>query len=134
MDIPIHMYTGLSSSEGKHFATITQHTNNKKYGYTQEVEVNINVLRQNSNAMLDNNERVVEHTNASHDKLGEFTGVLEQLIEALHTTKDRNKDITYELFLTLVKIDHILFKANGYLAVYDENKEKKMADSIAYIG
>ena len=96
---------------------------------TQEVEVNINVLRQNSNAMLDNNERVVEHTNASHEKLGEFTGVLEQLIEALHTTKDRNKDITYELFLTLVKIDHILFKANGYLAVYDEDKEKKMADS-----
>jgi len=44
---------------------------------TQEVEMNINILRQNSNAMLESNEKVEQYTSESSQKLYEFTQALE---------------------------------------------------------
>jgi methyl-accepting chemotaxis protein len=96
---------------------------------TQEVEVNINVLRQNSNSMLENNEKVEQFTTESSVKLDEFTRTLGQLIESSKHTKKENETITHELFVSLAKIDHIIFKTNGYLAAFRDDKDKKMSDS-----
>jgi len=96
---------------------------------TQEVEMNINVLRQNSNAMLENNERVEHYTTASSTRLQTFTQTLGQLIETSRQTKEENEAITHELFVSLAKIDHIIYKTNGYLAVFKDDKEKVMSTS-----
>ncbi|MDY0238568.1 MAG: methyl-accepting chemotaxis protein [Campylobacterales bacterium] len=92
---------------------------------TLEVEMNINVLKQNSNAMLESNEKVEEYTKVSSQRLGEFISILEELIENSRKTKIKNEDISHELFLSLAKIDHTIFKTNGYLAVFTDDKDAK---------
>lgn len=96
---------------------------------TQEVEMNINILRQNSNAMLESNEKVEQYTSESSEKLYEFTHTLEELISNSRQTKRKNEDITHELFVSLAKIDHIIYKANGYLAVFKDDRQKELSDS-----
>ncbi|NLC27854.1 MAG: HAMP domain-containing protein [Campylobacteraceae bacterium] len=98
---------------------------------TQEVEMNINILRQNSNAMLEGNEKVELYTTESSKKLQEFTKTLDELIGNARETKSKNEEITHELFISLAKIDHSIFKTNGYLAVFRDDKEKKMSDSAS---
>jgi len=98
---------------------------------TQEVEMNINVLRQNSNAMLESNEKVEQYTSESSQKLYEFTHTLEELISNSRQTKRKNEDITHELFVSLAKIDHIIYKANGYLAVFKDDRQKELSNSAS---
>lgn len=96
---------------------------------TQEVEMNINVLRQNSSSMLESNERVEHYTAESSKRLESFTQTLGALIESSRRTKEENESITHELFVSLAKIDHVIYKTNGYLAVFQNTKNKVMSDS-----
>ncbi len=89
---------------------------------TQEVEMNINVLRQNSNAMLESSEKTQSYTASSSQKLEEFTQILSQLIDNSKITKTKNEFVAYELQMTLAKIDHIVFKSKGYLATFQEDE------------
>ena len=88
---------------------------------TGEVEANINILKQNSNEMLTNNEKTEYITTESTEKLNEFTHTLGSLIDGSRVTKKKNEDIANELYITLVKIDHMIFKSKGYQAIYKEN-------------
>lgn len=96
---------------------------------TQEVEMNINILRQNSNAMLESSEKTQSYTSSSSQKLEEFTQTLNQLIDNSKITKDKSEYVAHELHMTLAKIDHIVFKTQGYLAVFKENDSFDAVDS-----
>lgn len=96
---------------------------------TQEVEMNINILKQNSSAMLESNEKTEEYTSASSEKLNEFTQTLNELIDTFKDTKGRNENISHDLFIALAKIDHVIFKSRAYLAVFKENTEEKLSDA-----
>ncbi len=95
---------------------------------TGEVEANINILKQNSNEMLESNEKTEHLTTESTQKLNEFTQTLDNLIESSRVTKKKNEDIANELYITLIKIDHMIFKSNGYKAIYKENGSAQFND------
>ena len=95
---------------------------------TGEVEANINILKQNSNEMLESNEKTEHLTTESTQKLNEFTQTLDNLIESSRVTKKKNEDIANELYITLIKIDHMIFKSNGYKAIYKENGSAQFSD------
>lgn len=88
---------------------------------TGEIEANINILKQNSNEMLESNEKTEHITTESTEKLTTFTDTLDHLIDSSRVTKKKNEDISNELYITLVKIDHMIFKAKGYKAIYQED-------------
>ncbi|MCF6172612.1 MAG: methyl-accepting chemotaxis protein [Campylobacteraceae bacterium] len=96
---------------------------------TQEVEMNINILRQNSNAMLESNEKTQDYTTSSSKQLEEFTHTLNELIDNSKATKTKNEFVALELNMTLAKIDHIIFKTKGYLAVFREDKNFSAKDA-----
>ncbi len=96
---------------------------------TGEVEANINILKQNSNQMVESNEKTVEITDASTRRLEEFTNVLNRLIDNANEIKKRNKDVTDELFISLAKIDYTMFKLNGYKSVYKADGSLNVADA-----
>ncbi len=98
---------------------------------TGEVEANINILKQNSNQMLESNEKTVKITDASTQKLEEFTSVLDKLIGNANEIKKRNKDITDELFISLAKIDHTMFKLQGYKSVYKADRSVNVIDALS---
>ncbi len=95
---------------------------------TGEVEANINILKQNSNAMLESSEKTEEITNSSTQKLQEFTETLSKLIESSRETKKKNEEIANELFISLAKIDNMIFKTNGYKSVYKEDATVEITD------
>ena len=95
---------------------------------TGEVEANINILKQNSNEMLQSNEKTEQITTQSTEKLSEFTTTLNHLIDSSKITKKKNEEIASELYITLNKIDHMIFKSKGYQAIYKEDGSLYIAD------
>lgn len=88
---------------------------------TQEVEVNINILKQNSVTMEENSEKIQEHADSSQVKLDQFKAILVKLIENARMIKDQNNLVEKELMMSSMKLDHIIFKNNGYDAMF-QNK------------
>ncbi len=95
---------------------------------TAEVEISIQTLKQNA-------VEIDEKTSVSQDKTNE----IEELIESFKTTtqesktvaktiQDESKNILYNIFITLIKLDHLLFKANGYRSVFLDEVVAKFGD------
>ena len=82
-----------------------------------EVSANISVLKQNSNEMMDRSHEMETSANQSSSNIEDFKTTLTSLIENCRQIKDSNQKVSHELFSNLVKLDHILFKANAYAAV-----------------
>ncbi|WP_304545858.1 methyl-accepting chemotaxis protein [Sulfurimonas microaerophilic] len=93
---------------------------------TAEVEVNINILKQNSVTMEENSEKIQGYADSSQEKLDQFRDILAKLIENANTIKDENNIVEQELLLSSMKLDHIIVKNNGYDAIF----QRKPSDSI----
>ena len=94
---------------------------------TSEVEINISTLKQNSSTMHEDSEKLEVEANASISNLDNFKETLQKLIENSKTIEHDNQHTTYELFATLAKLDHILFKVNAYNGVFN-NKDQELSD------
>ncbi|MEA3373574.1 MAG: methyl-accepting chemotaxis protein [Campylobacterota bacterium] len=86
---------------------------------TVEVEINISTLKQNASSMHEDSERLEIEANGSSANLDEFKGTLQKLIVNSEVIGKDNQHTTYELFATLAKLDHILFKVNAYNGVFN---------------
>jgi len=94
---------------------------------TSEVEINISTLKQNSSTMHEDSEKLEVEANASTSNLDNFKETLQRLINNSKTIEQDNQHTTYELFVTLAKLDHILFKVNAYNGVFN-NKGVELSD------
>lgn len=95
---------------------------------TQEVEVNINLLKQNSSAMQEFSEHMNEEIVCSVSKLETFTNALDSLVADAKSIQTSNRDVSNEMFINLAKLDHIAFKLNGYNAVFKDDHSFVFAD------
>ncbi|WP_428737402.1 methyl-accepting chemotaxis protein [Sulfurimonas sp.] len=95
---------------------------------TQEVEVNINILKQNSVTMEENSEKIQEYANSSQEQLDEFRSILSKLIENARVIKEENHLIEQELQLSSMKIDHIIFKNSAYDAMFANKALESVSD------
>ena len=88
---------------------------------TSEVEVNINLLKQNSSAMQEFSEQMDTEITSSLEKLDNFNTNLHQLVDSAHSVKEENQEISNKMFLNLAKIDHVVFKLGGYESVFKDD-------------
>ncbi len=89
---------------------------------TQEVEININGLKQNSNSMIEMSNVFQEETSKVMGILDEFNGSVQSVVGNSNTIKDKTQYVTNELQVNIGKIDHISLKVQGYKALlYAEN-------------
>lgn len=95
---------------------------------TSEVELNINLLKQNSSAMQEFSEHMSIETTASLQKLELFNGSLASLVDGAKEIQVSNKFVADELFITLAKLDHIAFKLSGYSAVFKDDHNFTFSD------
>jgi methyl-accepting chemotaxis protein len=84
---------------------------------TSEVEMNINLLKQNSTNMFENNEKAKDAANSSISTLEDFRTIFEKLINNISQMKNDTVNIGLALNINLARIDHVLFKTNGYNAI-----------------
>jgi len=89
---------------------------------TSEVEVNINLLKQNSSAMQEFSDHMDGEISISLEKLDSFNSSLHTLVDGAHEVQEDNKNISNRMFLNLAKLDHIVFKLSGYDGVFKDNK------------
>lgn len=89
---------------------------------TAEVEVNINVLKQNSSIMHNDSEVLEKEALTSASNLNAFKEKLGILIHNSDSIKEDTKHVSHKLFANLAKLDHVLFKVQAYDGVFN-NKD-----------
>ncbi|MCF6310474.1 MAG: methyl-accepting chemotaxis protein [Sulfurimonas sp.] len=97
---------------------------------TSEVEVNINLLKQNSMAMQEFSEHMDSEIAISVDKLENFNSSFGTLIDGANVIKDKNSQISNEMFVNLAKLDHIVFKFGGYDTVFKNNPDAAFSSHV----
>ena len=95
---------------------------------TSEVEATINVLKQNAGMMVDSTEATEKYAVESGEKLDNFNQDLTTLIDQAEMIRRENRLISYEIFVILAKVDHIVFKFNAYSSIFENNLKEPLAD------
>ena len=87
---------------------------------TQEVEININGLKQNSNSMMEISNTFMDETSKVMDILENFGSNIQNVVENSHNIRNKTKNLTNELHVSNGKIDHISLKLQGYDAILND--------------
>jgi len=87
---------------------------------TQEVEININGLKQNSNSMMEISNTFLAETSSVMEILGEFSSNISTVVENSSLIKCKTENLTNELHVSNGKIDHIALKLTTYKALFDK--------------
>ncbi|MFA5428552.1 MAG: nitrate- and nitrite sensing domain-containing protein [Sulfurimonas sp.] len=98
---------------------------------TNEVELNINLLKQNSVEMQDFSNQMNSEVSTSMQKLDVFTESLKLLVTDAQEIQKNNKEVSNEMFINLAKLDHIVFKFHGYDAVFKDDHKFTFADHFS---
>jgi methyl-accepting chemotaxis protein len=87
---------------------------------TQEVEININGLKQNSNSMMEISNTFIDETSQVMEILHNFKENIYRVVENSENIKSNTEDLTNELHVSNGKIDHISLKLSGYKAIFND--------------
>ena len=88
---------------------------------TQEVEININGLKQNSNSMMEISSTFMTETAKVMEVLEGFRENVAMVQKNSTDIQDRTEALTNELHVSNGKIDHIGMKLEGYKAMLSKN-------------
>ncbi len=89
---------------------------------TQEIEITISTLQQESSEIQNNSEYVSELATSSNDEIQSFEEIFTNFYETAQASASSASMIQNRLFVTLVKVDHIILKSKAYAAILDEKK------------
>ena len=90
---------------------------------TTEVEATINILKQNAETMVESSESTEAYVKESVQQVEHFKEGLNELTTNANTIRHKNLLISYDIFIELAKLDHIIFKLNAYSSLF-HNEEK----------
>lgn len=96
---------------------------------TAEVEMNINLLKQNASDMFAQSEEVETISMSSNKHIEEFISKFQDLVSSAKYIECSSEIISHEIFASLAKLDHVIFKITGYGKVLTKNYEP-MSDHI----
>jgi len=85
---------------------------------TAEVEISVSSLKQNTGEIYEHSKSMEELSQSSSEQMEDFQGKMNILKENSFVISQENQDITNAVFMILAKLDHLLFKANGYKTVF----------------
>jgi methyl-accepting chemotaxis protein len=94
---------------------------------TQEVEININGLKQNSNSMMEISTTFADETTKVMEILDVFRENINRVVSNSEEIKNKTINLTNEFNVSNGKIDHIALKITGYKAIINK-EETPIAD------
>ena len=92
---------------------------------TQEIEITISTLQQESSEIQTNSEDVSALASSSSEEIQTFEEIFTNFYETAQTSAKSANVIQNRLFVTLTKIDHIMLKSCAYASVLDEKKTRE---------
>lgn len=90
---------------------------------TQEIEVNIGMLEQNSASITNNSKQFLKESSLSMDILKVFNDSLKEVSQNFNVISTKEKDITVDVNVTNGKLDHILLKLQAYKSFIHKTQE-----------
>jgi methyl-accepting chemotaxis protein len=94
---------------------------------TQEISITIQTLQQETTGIQTNSERIDTIANTSGDSVKEIQSLLNEFNIDANTTADISHKLENSIFVTLAKIDHIIYKARAYSTVLNERMNDKFS-------
>lgn len=94
---------------------------------TSEVEISVSSLKQNTQEVHEHSKSMEELSTESNEKMDVIIEHLDTIIGNSNFISQGNQNIKNSLFVILVKLDHLLFKSNGFKDVLHNNTEAKVA-------
>lgn len=122
-----------AGEHGRGFAVVADEVRNlaeRTQKATSEVEMNINLLKQNSGDMFAQSEEVEKISDESGEHISNFINEFSQLVQKSKNIEEATKYISNNVFFNLVKLDHVIFKVTGYNRVFSK-KSEPMVDSLS---
>jgi methyl-accepting chemotaxis protein len=102
---------------------------------TSEVEITVQGLKQNAQEIHEHSKSMEDLSTDSNAQVTSLHEKMSNLLESSSIIADENQDVTNAIFMSLVKLDHLLFKSNGYKAVFENRTEGNFAsDSECRLG
>lgn len=95
---------------------------------TQEVEISVQTLKQNSVEIHERSSDMESISSLSSEKLENFRSTLLDLGQRAKVIDNNSINVLYSVFMVLVKIDHLLFKARGYKSVFSMKIDHEFVD------
>jgi len=89
---------------------------------TQEVEININGLKQNSNSMMEISNTFVDETSKVMDILDIFNANVDSVMNNSSTIRTKTGNLTNEINVSNGKLNHIKLKLEAYKALLNETQ------------
>lgn len=87
---------------------------------TQEVEININGLKQNSNSMMETSTTFSKETSKVMQILDLFNNNVQEVMDNSSSIKEKTENLTNEIHVSNGKIDHITLKLEAYKAILND--------------
>ncbi len=87
---------------------------------TSEVEITVQSLKQNTQEVHEHSSEMERLSQNSNEQMGSFQEKMQQLSDNSSLIELETTDVTYASFIVLSKLDHLLYKANGYKTVFTQ--------------
>jgi len=94
---------------------------------TSEVEMSVSSLKQNTQEVHEHSQAMEKLSQSSNQQIDSFHEKMSVLIDNSKIISEESIDVKYDIFMVLSKIDHLLFKANGYRTVFNGQSSQNFA-------
>lgn len=84
---------------------------------TSEVEITVQSLKQNTQEIHEHSRAMEDLSTNSNGQIESLHTKMDLLLDSTSTIAYENQNVTNAIFMILVKLDHLLFKSNGYKTV-----------------
>ena len=95
---------------------------------TAEVETSINMLKQNTNSMMENSTKNENGIIKTTQSIEHFSQNLDELISTIKNSNNIMSMITSDFFANIAKIDHMVLKGNAYKSVFTHEVHGEFSD------
>jgi methyl-accepting chemotaxis protein len=98
---------------------------------TSEITMSINTMKQESSTILDKSAIMTNLANESSTSVENFNTTMNELNNDAKQMANIVEDVENKVFVTLAKIDHIIFKTDAYNAVVNIDLSKNFTDHLS---
>jgi len=102
---------------------------------TSEIEVTVASLKQNTQEVHVHSSEMEKLSHSSNEQMAIFQERMTQLTTNSKVIEQETTDVTYGIFTVLSKLDHLIYKSNGYKTVFaGEVHTKFVGDTECRLG
>ncbi len=95
---------------------------------TSEINVSINTMKQESGSIMEKSETMTKVARVVSESVAEFKDMMHRLDGDAKEMSELIEEMGDQVFVILTKIDHIIFKSNGYNAMVEAKSDVTLDD------